>query len=323
MRNVMRARVAPAVGLFLLSPLVAEYLLGNIAFSEILGALFLAPMYGCAALLIREVARRAGRGWPTMLLLAVAYGVLQPGLLDQSLFNPTYEGYDFQTVAHVPVLGISAHYALAFVVGHAVWSIAVPIAMVETLVPDRRTTPWLGRAGLAVTAVVFLVGATVIFRDQTEGFRATVPQMTGTVAVTVALVAAAFAPGRRPRPRADRPAPRPWLAGLAALVAANVFFVRPESWLGVAVGVVVVAVMAVAVTGWSRRPGWSDAHRIALAGGALTAYAWGGFALLSMEGAATAFNLAGQLLLVLGAAALLLAAVRAARRTSPTSAHRA
>jgi hypothetical protein len=32
----------------------------------------LAPMSGGGALLIREVARRAGRGWPTVLLLAAA-----------------------------------------------------------------------------------------------------------------------------------------------------------------------------------------------------------------------------------------------------------
>jgi hypothetical protein len=321
----MRGRVTPAVGLFLLSPLVAEYLLGNIAFSGILGVVFLAPMYGGGALLIREAARRAGWGWPTVLLLAVAYGVLQPGLLDQSLFNPSYEGYDFQSVAHVPALGVSAHWAMTFVGGHAVWSIAVPIAIVETLVPERRTTPWLGRTGLAVTAVAFLLGATVIFQDQTEQFLATVPQMAGTVAVTAALVTAAFAVGRprsaadRPRPPADRPAPRPWLVAAVALVAANLFFVRPESWLGVAIGVVLVAVTAVVVARWSRRPGWSDAHRLALAGGALTAYAWGGFALLTLEGAATTpLNLAGQLLLVLGAAALLFAAARTARRTSPT-----
>jgi hypothetical protein len=56
----MRARVAPAAGLFLLSPLVAEYLLGNIAVSGILGVLALAPMYGGGAPLIREAARRAG-----------------------------------------------------------------------------------------------------------------------------------------------------------------------------------------------------------------------------------------------------------------------
>jgi hypothetical protein len=268
----------------------------NIAFSGIAGVLVLAPMYGGGALLIREVARRAGWGWPTMVLLAVAYGVLQPGLLDQSLFNPSYEGYDFQSAAHVPALGISAHWATTFVGGHAVWSIAVPIAVVETLVPERRTTPWLGRAGLTVTVVVFLLGATVIFRDQTEQFLATVPQMAGTAAVTTALV---------------------------AVVAANLFFIRPESWPGVAAGVALVAVTILVVARWSRRTGWSDTHRLALAGGALTAYLWGGFALLAFEGAATTFNLAGQLLLVLGTAALLLAAARTARRASPASIHHA
>jgi hypothetical protein len=91
----------------------------------------------------------------------------------------------------------------------------------------------------------------------------------------------------------------------------------------VAVGVVLVAVTTVVVARWSRRPGWSDTHRLALAGGALTAYAWGGFALLAFEGAATTFNLAGQLLLVLGTAALLLAATRTARRPSPAPAHHA
>ena len=90
-----------------------------------------------------------------------------------------------------------------------------------------------------------------------------------------------------------------------------------------AVGVVLVAVTTVVVARWSRRPGWSDTHRLALAGGALTAYLWGGFALLAFEGAATTFNLAGQLLLVLGTAALLLAATRTARRPSPAPAHHA
>jgi hypothetical protein len=255
--------------------------------------------------------------------------VLQPGLLDQSLFNPSYEGYNFQSVAHVPALGVSAHWAMTPVGGHAVWSIAVPIAVVETLVPERRTTPWLGRTGLTVTAVVFVLGATVIFQDQTRQFLATVPQMAGTVAVTAALVTAAFAVGRRPSSAAgrpwhavDRPAPRPWLVAAVALVAANLFFVRPESWLGVAIGMVLVAATTVVVARWSRRPGWSNAHRLALAGGALTAYAWDGFALLTLEDAATPLNLAGQLLLVLGAAALLFAAARTSRRTSPARATR-
>lgn len=75
-------RIAPALGLFFLAPLVGEYLLGNVPFSAIAGVFILAPMYGGGALLVREVARRSGRGWPTILVLALAYGVLQPSLID-------------------------------------------------------------------------------------------------------------------------------------------------------------------------------------------------------------------------------------------------
>jgi hypothetical protein len=56
-------RVAPAVGLFLLAPLVGEYLLGNLSIRDIVALLFLAPMYGGGALLIREVAPY--RSWRT------------------------------------------------------------------------------------------------------------------------------------------------------------------------------------------------------------------------------------------------------------------
>ena len=58
---------------------------------------FLAPLYGGAALLVREVAVRAGRGWPGMLLLSWAFGVAMPGLVDLSLFtehNPDVTGWD-------------------------------------------------------------------------------------------------------------------------------------------------------------------------------------------------------------------------------------
>jgi hypothetical protein len=59
-------RALPAIGLFFLSPLVAEYLLGNLPITAIAALVLLAPLYGGGAVLIREVTRRAGRGWPTI-----------------------------------------------------------------------------------------------------------------------------------------------------------------------------------------------------------------------------------------------------------------
>jgi len=51
-------------------------LLGNISIEGIWGLLLLAPLYGCGALLIREVARRTGRGWDAAHGLALAGGAL-------------------------------------------------------------------------------------------------------------------------------------------------------------------------------------------------------------------------------------------------------
>lgn len=312
-----RQLIAPAVGLFFLAPLVGEYLLGNVSISMIAGVFLLAPMYGGGALLVREAARRAGRGWPTIILLALAYGVLQSGLLDHSLFNPSYNGTeDFQSGAYIPALGISACNTLAFIVGHAVWSISVPIALIEALVPNRRSKPWLGNVGLTVTGVVFILGSALIFDDHltTERFLPSAPQLIGTAAVVVALIGTAFAIGRRPSPTIDRGAPNPWLVGVVAFVASSLFFARSESWMGVAFGLLLVAVMTVLITRLSRREGWGAAHRLALAGGALLTYAWGGFVCASLVGHTGAVDRIGNVIFASGAMMLLIIAARKTRK---------
>jgi hypothetical protein len=314
--------MAPVLGLFLLAPLIAEFLLGNVPFTMLAAVLFLAPMYGAGAVLIREAARHTGRGWPTIVLLAAGYGLLEAGLLDESLFNPTFEGWDFQSVAHVPVLGISASSLLTFVAGHVIWSIGIPILLVETLAPGptrgRCQEPWLGRTGLAVTAVVFVLGCLLIFREErgSTGFLAAPGQLTGTAVVIGVLWTLAFTvrrssgDGRRPP---EHPAPGPGLVGAASLIASGSFFGRPESWPGVVLGGTLLLAATVAVLRWSRRPGWSAGHRFALAAGALPTYMWGGFVLLRLAGHDTPVNLIGQGILVLGAVVLLLVAGRRVR----------
>jgi hypothetical protein len=85
-------RIAPAVLLTVLAPIVAEFLLGDFSIRSLNLVLALLPLYGGGALLIREVARRTRRGWPTILLLGAAYSLLEEGGLTQSLFNPNYVG---------------------------------------------------------------------------------------------------------------------------------------------------------------------------------------------------------------------------------------
>jgi hypothetical protein len=314
-RPTLWRRVAPALGLFFLAPLVAEYLLGNVPVGAIAGVFILAPMYGGGALLIREVARRAGRGWPTILVLALDYGVLQPALIDHTMFTPpSLEGLDFRDAAYIPALGVSATAMVGFPVGHAIWSIGVPIAIVETFVPDRRTTPWLGKFGMTVTGVVFLLGSALIFSDSQQTLPS-VPQMVGAAAAVVALIGTAFLVGIRPRPKIDRPAPNPWLVGLVAFVASSLYFAKSETWPAVAFGLVLIATMTFVMARWSRREGWGAAHRLGMAGGALLTYAWGGFVLTSLYGRTGTIDLIGNVVFALAAIALLAAAIRTVRRT--------
>nr|MDT0657227.1 hypothetical protein [Micromonospora sp. DSM 115978] len=312
-------RLAPAIGLLVLAPWVGEYLLGNVPAGEILALPFLVPLYGGGALLIREVTRRAGRGWPTILLLGVAYGLIEAGLVDQSLFNPSFEGHEFQRVTPVPAIGISGYHTLSFLVGHAVWSIGVPIAIVELLTPAGRTTPWLGRPGLVGTVLLYLLGCAIIFQAlyASESFLAAPGQLAGVALVALVLIAAAFTvAGRRPAPRRPGPTPRwrgvppVWLLGTAAFLTSSAFIARPQTWWG---GVVVPTVGllggAALVIHWSRSAHWRVGHQFALVAGALPSYAWAGFLLTALIrpddqvawiGNAVFAVLAGLLLVVTG-----------------------
>ena len=211
---------APVLGLLVLAPWMAEFSWGGMGVADLaLALLFLGPLYGGAAILIRELARRTGRGWPTMLLLALAFGILQAGVVDQSLFNPTYDRFDFQEPAHVPGLGLSAYYLLAFAIGHVVASIGVPIALVEAFAARRGVQPWLGRFGLGVVAVIYVLASVVnhVGVKEEEHFQAGAGQVGVIVAAAVVLVFVAFR--IRPRPRVDGRVPPPLVVGGIAAVA--------------------------------------------------------------------------------------------------------
>lgn len=317
----MSRRLVPAVALVLLAPWVAEYLLGSFSVPDLPLLVYLAPMYGGGALVIREVARRTGRGWPTILLLGLAYGFVEAGLLDQSLFNPDYMGLDFQSVAPVPGLGVSAYFALSFTVGHAIWSIGVPIAIVEALFSDRGTTPWLGVSGLVAAAGLYVFGGAIIFADlqATEQFRASPLQIGVAAAIALVLVAAAFLRAGRTFGAGRRP-PRPLLVGAASLVGTGLLKDLHPSWIGVVFGLGLLALGAWAVTLWSADAGWSPRHRLALAGGALLSHAWGGFWLAPWNPVPASLGLLSDLAFALAALALI--AVAAGRVATPAVASR-
>ncbi len=287
-----------------------------------------APLYGGAALVIREVTRRTGRGWTTIILLSSAFGILQSGLVDHSLFNPSYQTADpwqgMPNPTYIPVLGISALTALEFVLGHVIWSISAPIAVVEFFVPHRRTMQWLGNLGFAIVIVLYLLASAIIFWGTAEEdqFLPSIPQMLGSVLVAVVLIGIAFSIRWQSRPRNNRPVPKPWIVGTAAfavlslptfielvigLLGVSSMFMR--GWSGVATNIMLVGWLVILIWRWSQSKDWSAAHIFALAGGALLTRAWIAF-LVEPFGDVTIYDkLISNTVFFLGVVVLLIIAV--------------
>ncbi|MEV7547645.1 hypothetical protein [Streptomyces sp. NPDC089915] len=273
----MFRRLLPVLGLLVLAPVCAEYLIG---YDQIIGhpldlltgLLVLAPLYGTVAVLIRETARRTGRGWPTILLLSAAFGLVEAGLIDQSLFNPDFvddPSWDLDRMpTFVPVLGVSVKQVLVFVVGHVIWSFAAPIAMVEAFVPRLAGRPWLGRPGTAVVAVLYLLAVVVFVHEHTREFTAGAVRLGVTAAVVLALVAAAFAVPRRPVV-VSRRAVSPWAAGGAAVVLLTVHQLSSPTWAGAALDAAALVLGGGLLSWCSRAAGWGGHHVAAVAGAAL------------------------------------------------------
>jgi hypothetical protein len=199
--------IPAAVGLFLLAPLVAEFLLGNLPIKMLSALIVLAPFYGGGALLIRETTRRAGRGWPTIVLLALAYGIVEEAFTTQTLFNPNYMHLNLHLLdsAYIPALGIGAWWTIFVLALHTIWSISTSIALIEATVPHRASTPWLGNWGLAITAVLYVLGAVAgtAIALHTDHFLASPAQFATSAAIVLLLVIAAF---RLPSPTSNAPA---------------------------------------------------------------------------------------------------------------------
>jgi hypothetical protein len=281
-----------ALGLFFLAPLIGEFLLGNLPITWLWALLTLAPLYGGGALLIRETARHLKWGWPSMLVLALAYALIEEAFVTQSLFNPDYVGLRLLDYGYIPSLGISAWWT-TFVLGiHVIWSMAVPIALMESLTPQARQTPWLGRLGFIVTAVIFLIGCALTFMFQQEPFMASPVQFAVSGAIVVVLIVSAAILGRaKPKdPRAVSEPLNPFLVAGTAFLLGSAFMslaivhdAIPAS-LNVAGKIAVLATGALLLWNGSARADWSEGHRFAVAAGLLLVYAWYGFVQIPSAG---------------------------------------
>jgi len=199
---------------------------------------------------------------------------------------------------------------------HTVWSISVPIALVETVARGRGRTPWLGRRGLFVTVAIFVLGVagtTAVSLGQ-DDFVAPLPQLAGALAVTAGLVIVALLLPAERATGGSRRAPSAKSVGAVSFLATGLFMLLPPvglpAWLPVVGDLVLYLGVGALVWRWSGRAGWGDRHRLALAGGALLTYAWRAFPQQPVVGATGVVDVIGNLLFAAGAVALLVVAAQ-------------
>ena len=324
----MLKRFWPIPCLFVLSPLVAEYLSGSLPFSMLAILPLMAAMYGSGALLVREVAVRMGGGWPAIVSLAAAYGFVEEGWIDQSLFNPNYQNLHLLDFGYVAALGTGLPWLIYVIAIHVVWSISTPIALTNALFPARRYEPWLRWWGIVAFFLLYLAANAAVanYSYTSSRFMASPGELAWTGAVVAALIVAAWLVSRRRPNSDDRDAPAPaalFLLGFApgAVLMALMYLGRSVlglSWpVAVAILVLLGGIAVAGLVAFEHRR-WSGRQHFALTAGLLAVYVAGGLATSVVLHSAA--DLPGHVAVVAVCLAVLGAAWRRTRRDEPVEA---
>ena len=159
-RRFLRKR--PVLCLLVLAPLV-EYLTGSSRLSDIIANpplffIFLfqnLAFYGPGVLLIREAKIRWRKGWASVILLGMAYGVLEEGVGTGVLFNPATMNFG-GTGNYSHWLGVNwINVAILVPIVHPLFSITLPILLADLALPETHGKSLLSNRAARLTFIVF------------------------------------------------------------------------------------------------------------------------------------------------------------------------
>jgi len=186
-------KTSPALILFFLAPAIAELLSGSAPPAEFfnpISLLLLASLYGSGALVIREMKVRWNKGYVSMFILGVAYGVVEEGLMVKSFFDPEWMDLGILGV-YGRFQGVNWVWAEWLTIYHAIFSIAIPIALIELAYPERRNKRWVGNKKF-MGLVVLLVAVTVFGYLFLTDYRPPLPQYFLSAAIVAFLILLAW-----------------------------------------------------------------------------------------------------------------------------------
>jgi hypothetical protein len=276
----MKKKIPPTLALFLVAPAFGELFSGSAPLNEYINPItfiILSLLYGCGAILIRELVVRWDKGWPSLLLLGFAYGIYEEGLVVRSFFDPNWMDLGNLGV-YGRVAGVNWVWSEHLTIYHALISIAASIAFVEILYPAQRTASWINSrkwwlANWAGLLIVLPIGKLLTPYDAPDGW------VLASWLAIFALAAVARILPRQVMPANVKKAPRTWrffLVGFLGMFgqffliyngADNGAYPFPVSMLLL---VIYDLFLLWLVVRWNGAGGaWDDRHRLALINGAL------------------------------------------------------
>ena len=160
----------PLLFLLSLTPGIPEYL----SASSQLTLLVISPLlffglllanlglYGSGVILIREAMIRWKKGWASVFLLGLAYGIVEEGLALWTLFNPLAQP--------VGVLGFYGHWlgvnwvwTVGLLIFHSVYSIGLPIFLFGLVFPDLKSKSLVSGTGITFSILGLIIDCFALF----------------------------------------------------------------------------------------------------------------------------------------------------------------
>ena len=273
-----KIKIPPALVLWFVAPIFGELFSGSSPLNEYINPvtlLTLGLLYGCGAIICRELVIRWNRGWVSLLLLGFAYGIYEEGLLVQSFFDPGWQDLGVLAI-YGRVAGVNWVWTEHLTIFHALISILASVVYVEILYPERRRESWVHGFWWVVNWIGFL--CIYVLWEMMTTYDPGLWKIVSVLAIVLLVLFARFLPNQA-APEPVPPKMRPiwyFLIGFLGMTGQFVLiYIGAEKNTFPFVPKMIVLLVfdlliLLLILHWNKRgAAWDDRHRLALINGAL------------------------------------------------------
>lgn len=155
--------------LILMTPGIPEYMTGSSKLSDLIydpssffiGLVLNISLYSAGALLIREFALKYKKGWASMLVLGLAYGIMEEGISVHTFFIPSGNPVGILAL-YGRSAGVDWIWALGISYFHSIFSIGLPLLLLSIAYPKQSNERLLGKKGIASVLAVYVLDVIVL-----------------------------------------------------------------------------------------------------------------------------------------------------------------